>query len=85
MCGAIEDLPWSDIWFVDNPVEVLHKHLLLLVGRFILTKVIRVSNRDKPWFDEQCRHAFRIKQEAYIFVGPVIAFGITAKSLSAVK
>ena len=50
----------------DNPVEVLNEHLLLLVGRFVPTKVIRVRNKDKPWFDNQCRHAFGLKQEAHL-------------------
>ena len=58
VCGAMHDLPWVD------PVEVLNEHLLLLVGRFVPTKVIRVSNKDMPWFDDKCRHNFGLKQEA---------------------
>ena len=30
--GAIQYLPLSNIWLADNPVEVLNKHLCLLVG-----------------------------------------------------
>ena len=60
------DLPWRNIWSAGNPVEVLNEHLLLLVGRFVPTKVIRVSNKDKPWFDDQCRNAFDLKQEAHL-------------------
>ena len=30
------------------------------------TKVIHVHNKDKPWFDDQCRHAFGLKQEALL-------------------
>ena len=62
----MQDLPWSNIWYADNPVEVLNDHLLLLVGRFAPTKAIRVRNNDKPWFDDQCRHAFGLKQEAHL-------------------
>ena len=62
----MQDLRWSDIWSADNPVEVLHEHLLLLVGRTVLTKVIRLRNNDKPWFDDQCRHDFGLKQEAHL-------------------
>ena len=41
-------------------------HLLLLVGRFVPTKVIRVSNKDKSRFDDQYRHAnFGLKQEVH--------------------
>ena len=50
----------------DNPVEVLNEYLSLLVGRYVPTKVIRVRNTDKNWFDDQCRHAFGPKQEAHL-------------------
>ena len=64
-CGAVWKRPWRNIWLSDNPVEVLNEHLSLLVGR-LPTKVIRVHNKDKPWLDDQGRHAFRLKQEAHI-------------------
>ena len=66
VCGAMQVLPWRNIWSADNPVEVLNEHLLLLVGRFVPTKITRVRNKDKPWFDDQCRHTFGIKQEAHL-------------------
>ena len=56
VCGAI--LHWRNIWLSDNPIEVFNEHLSLLVGRYLPTKVIRVRNKDKSWFDDQCRHAF---------------------------
>ena len=43
VCGAIQELPWQNIWLSDNPVEVLNEHLSLLVGRYVSTKVIRVT------------------------------------------
>ena len=86
VCGAIRELPCRDIWLSDNPVQVLNEHLSLLVGRYVPTKFIRVRNKDKPWFDDQYRHAFSLKQEAHFrFGGSVIALGLTGKSLSAVK
>ena len=66
VCSAMQDLPWRNILSADNPVEVLNEQLLLLVGRFVPTKIIRVRNKDKPWFDDQCKHAFGLKQEAYL-------------------
>ena len=30
-CGAMQDLPWHDIWSAKNPVDALNEHLLLLV------------------------------------------------------
>ena len=64
VCGTTQDLPWWNIWLADNPVEVLNKHLSLLVGRYVPSNVIRVSNKDKPWFDDQGRNDFGLKQEA---------------------
>ena len=66
VCDAIGVLPWQSIWSADNPVERLNVHLSLLVERFVLTKVIRVCNKDKPWFNGYCRLAFDIKQ------GPIV-------------
>ena len=48
VCGAMQDLLWSNIWLPDNPVEVLNEHLSLLVGRYVQNKIIRVRNKNKP-------------------------------------
>ena len=85
VCGSVQDLPCRNIWSADNPVEVLNEHLLLLVGHFVPTKVIRIRNKYKPWFDDQCRHMLLASHMTLIFGGPVIALGLTGKSLSAVK
>ena len=65
-CDAIGVLPWRSIWSADNPVERLNVHLSLLVECFVLTKAICVRNKDKPWFSNDCRHAFDIKQGAHL-------------------
>ena len=79
VCGAMPDLPWRYIWSSDNPVSVLNKHLSLLVGRYVPTKIIRVRNKDKPLFDDLCRRAFDLNRRL-IFGGPVIALGLIGKS-----
>ena len=66
VCDATGVLPWRSIWSADDPVERLNVHLSLLVERFVLTKVIHVRNRDKPWFNDDCRLAFDIKQGAHL-------------------
>ena len=66
VCDAIGELPWRSIWSADNPVEMLNVHLSLLVESFIPTKVIRVRNKDKPGFDDDCRLASDIKQGAHL-------------------
>ena len=62
----MQELPWRNIWSADNLVEVLNENLLLLFGRFVPSKVIHVRNKDKPWFDDQCRHAFGLDQDAHL-------------------
>ena len=84
VCGAIRDLPWSNIWLADNPGHVLNEHLSLLVRRYFQTMDLHVRDKDKPWFGDQCRHALASSRRL-IFGGPVIALWLTAKSLSAVK
>ena len=66
VCDAIGVLPWHSIWSADNPVERLNVHLSLLVERFVPTRVIRVRNKDKPWFNDDCRLAFDVKQGAHL-------------------
>ena len=46
------------ILFAYNPVEVLNEQLSRLVWRFTPTKVMRVRNKDKPWFNDDRMHAF---------------------------
>ena len=41
-------------------------HLSLLVECFVPTKVIRVRNKDKPWFNGDYRREFDLKQEAHL-------------------
>ena len=43
-----------------------------------------MRKKNKPWFDYQCRHAFGLNGRL-IFGGPVIALGLTGKSLFTVK
>ena len=50
VCGAIQDLPWRDIWLADNAVEVLNEHLTLRVWRYVPTNVIRVRNKAYPCY-----------------------------------
>ena len=47
-------------------LRFLNEHLSLLVGRYVPTTVIHVRNKDKPWFDDQCRHAFGLKQDSHL-------------------
>ena len=66
VCHAIGVLPWRSIWSADNPVDMLDVHLSLLVEGFVPTEAILVRNKDKPWFNDDCRRASDFKQEAHL-------------------
>ena len=84
VCGAIQDLPWRNIWVAGNPFQVLNKHLSLLVGHYIQTMVIRVRN--KLSLGLMTNEVVLLASSKKLFIdGPVIAIGLTVKSLSAVK
>ena len=59
--GAVRDLPWRNIWFAGNAVDIFSEQFPLLVGRFVATKIIRVRNKDKPEFNDDCRHVFDLQ------------------------
>ena len=84
VCGAMQDLPWRNIWFSDNPVEVLNEHLSKLVGRYVPTKIIRVCNRIRLGLMIYA-DVLSTSRRRLIFGGPVIALGLIGKSLFAVK
>ena len=66
VCDAIRELPWRSIWRAENSVDLMNVYLSLLVERFVLTKVIRVSNKHKPWCNDDSKRVFEIKQEAHL-------------------
>ena len=82
VCGAIQDLPWRNIWLADNPVAVLNEHLSLLVGRYVprtfvcVTRISLGLMINAGMLLDSCRRL--------IFSGPEIALGLSGKSLSAV-
>ena len=76
VCGAIRELPWRNIWLSDNPVKVLdvmfQQRPSVCVTRIILGLMINAG-------------MILASSRRLIFGGPVIALGLTGKSLSAVK
>ena len=68
------------IWLADNPVKVLNEHLSLLVGPRSPVCVTRISLGLMINAGMILASSRRL-----IFGGPVIALGLTGKSLFAVK
>ena len=59
VCSGIRDQPWRNVQNLNNSVEILKDYYLyLVVGRYVPTMIIRVHNKDWPWFDDQRSHAF---------------------------
>ena len=84
VCGAIQDLLRCNVSSIDNPVEVFNEHpSILLIGRYVPTKDIRMHNKDKPWFDCKCTIVFDIEQEAGLVTSDRSL--VTEKNLSAFK
>ena len=80
----MQDLQWRNIWSVDNPVDFLNENLLMLVIRFVTTKVIRVRKRiSLGLMINACM--LLASSRRLIFDGCVIALGLTGKSFSADK
>ena len=65
-------------------MKALNEHLSLLVGRYVLTKVIRVFTRISLGLMINAGMLLVLSRRL-IFGGTVIALGLTDKSLSAVK
>ena len=66
------------MWLADNPVEDSNEHLFHLIGRFVLIKVIRVRNKDEPWFVINAGVLLAASRRL-IFGGPVTALWLTGK------
>ena len=67
--GAITDamssLPWSSIRSSADPGLELDRHVSHVVRSHVPSRIITVRSQDKPWFDDSCRRAYQLKQEAY--------------------
>ena len=49
----------------------------MLFGGFVPTKVIRVDNKDRPWFDDQCRGGLTNRWRLIFGGEGVISLGLT--------
>ena len=90
--GTMREMPWRNICHSDNPVEDLNEHLSLMVGRYVLTKVIRWICTNQGYVPPRISLGWMINTDMIfsssrilIFGGHVIALGLTGKSLAAVS
>ena len=64
MAYAVPNLCVSTSVFLEHQVNL--NTVCFANQGYVPTKVIRVRNKDKPWHDDQCRHAFSLKQEVHL-------------------
>ena len=71
---------WHNVWSADNLVEVLNEHLLVLVGLYVPTKVIRV--RTRVGLGLMSNAGMLLDSSRWLVCsGPMIALGLIEKSL----
>ena len=62
---GISTIPWKDIRLSLGPGLELDRCVSDIVRSRVPSRVITVRSQDKPWFDDSCRRAYQLKQEAY--------------------
>ena len=65
IASDISSLPWGDIRRAPDPGSEMDRYVSGIVRSHVPSRVITVRSRDKPWFDDSCRRAYQLKQEAY--------------------
>lgn len=59
------NLDWSSIYRHADLVSCLNGHLVNIIERRVPTRILKFRNKDKAWFNAECRHAYIEKQSAY--------------------
>ena len=78
VCGAIRELSCITFGLLTNLLRLWTNICPCWLDVMYQPRSSVWERERKPWFDDQCRHAFGLKQEALWsnFVGPVIALGL---------
>ena len=66
--GVLRDLSnlnWSHFYHQDDPIEPISKAFVEIIDRYVPSRVVTFRNKDKAWFNNDCKRAYLEKQEAY--------------------
>ena len=66
--GAVHDvtqLDWPNLYCQDDAIEPLTAAFLEIIERRVPSIVVTFRNKDKAWFNHDCKRAYLEKQEAY--------------------
>ena len=61
----LSQLDWPTIYRHDNVVDCLNSHLTPIIERRVPSRTLHLRIKDKSWFNDDCRHAYHLKHEAY--------------------
>ena len=61
----ISDLNWPRLYQLEDAIEPLNTAIVEIIDRHIPFRNITFRNKDKAWFNDNCRRAFLEKQEAF--------------------
>ena len=66
--GILRDLSqlnWPHYYHQDHPIEPLSNIIVEILDKRIPSRVVTFRNKDKAWFNNDCKRAYLEKQEAY--------------------
>ena len=66
--GILHDLSvinWPDVYRQENSIASFNDICTKIIDKHIPSKVINFRNKDKAWFNDECKRAYLKKQEAY--------------------
>ena len=63
--GSLSQLNWPHYYHQDDPIEPLSNIIVEILDRRIPSRVVTFCNKDKAWFNNDCKRAYLEKQEAY--------------------
>ena len=61
----LSNLNWPDFYHLEDPIEPLSAAIIEIIDRHVPSRVLTFRNKDKAWFNDDCRRAYLEKQEAY--------------------
>ena len=61
----LANISWPEIYRQDNCIATLNAAFVELIDKHIPSRLVHFRNKDKAWFNYDCRRAHLAKQEAY--------------------
>ena len=63
----LSQLNWPHFYCQDDSIEPLNNVFVEIIDRCIPSRVVTFRNKDKAWFNNDCKRAYLEKQEVYNF------------------